>query len=282
MFRQAAGLLVLVLPLAAATTRGRGETIAMADDVAFAASVDGTQQRYMLVLPEGFAPDEPHDVLIALHGHGADRRQFIRDARDECRAVRDVAAARGMILVSPDYRATTSWMGPAAEADVVDIIKELRTRYRVARVFLCGASMGGAACLTFTALHPDLVDGVASMNGIADFVVYENFQDAIARSFGGSKEEVPEEYRRRSALSHATAFTMPMGVTTGGRDTSTPPHSVLRLVEEVRKTNRRVLLIHREREGHRTGYDDARAILEFVVEQATAPRSARGPVVAAP
>ena len=63
----------------------------------------------------------PHDLLVALHGHGSDRWQFIRDGRDECRGTREAAARHGAILVSPDYRAPTSWMGPKAEADLVQI-----------------------------------------------------------------------------------------------------------------------------------------------------------------
>ncbi|MEI2724830.1 MAG: hypothetical protein V9H26_15175 [Verrucomicrobiota bacterium] len=61
-------------------------------DVSFTARVDGAEQRYVLMLPAGFHQDEPHDLLIALHGHGSDRWQFIRDTRDECRAARYVAA----------------------------------------------------------------------------------------------------------------------------------------------------------------------------------------------
>ncbi len=81
-------------------------------DISFQAECDGTEQRYVLVLPSGFQAGERHDVLIALHGHGSDRWQFVKDARDECRAARDVAAKHGLLFVSPDYRARTSWMGP--------------------------------------------------------------------------------------------------------------------------------------------------------------------------
>ena len=37
-----------------------------------------------------------------------------------------------------------------------------------------------ASSLTFAALHPDLIDGVASLNGTANHLEYEQFQDAIA------------------------------------------------------------------------------------------------------
>ncbi len=135
------------------------------DDVTFMSATDGTPQQYVRVLPASFDPGQRHDVLMALHGHGADRWQFVRDPRDECRAARDVAARHEMLFLSPDYRASTSWMGPAAEADLVQILADVRRQYRVRRVFVCGGSMGGSASLTFAVLHPDLVDGVMSMNG---------------------------------------------------------------------------------------------------------------------
>lgn len=247
----------------------------MIEDVVFTATCDGSEQYYALILPEGFRRESARDVLIALHGHGFDRWQFIRDPRDECRAARDVAAEHGMIFISPDYRAPTSWMGPKAEADLVDIITSARKEHGIDRVFLCGGSMGGASSLTFTGLHPDLVDGVAAMNGIANHVEYENFQDAIRQSFGGSKSDVPEEYRRHSAEYHAEHFTMPVGLTTGGRDTSTPPESVHRLAGAIRKTHPNVLLIHREDAGHGTNYEDARAILEFVIQATEGGESGR-------
>lgn len=237
-------------------------------DVAFTATCDGTEQRYALMLPAGFDKKQSHDVLIALHGHGSDRWQFARDLRDECLAARDVAAAHGMIFISPDYRAKTSWMGPKAEADLVQIIGELKKTNRVERVFLCGASMGGTASLTFAVLHPKLVDGVASMNGTANLVEYEGFPEAIAASFGGSKSAIPDEYKKRSAEFWPQRFTMPVGITTGGKDTIVPPQSVLRLADVLKARGCDVHLIHREETGHLTNYDDARAIIEFIIQKA--------------
>ncbi len=50
-------------------------------DLSFIAKADGSEQRYVELLPPGFKATEPHDVLLAFHGHGSDRWQFIRDAR---------------------------------------------------------------------------------------------------------------------------------------------------------------------------------------------------------
>ncbi|MBI3922925.1 MAG: alpha/beta fold hydrolase [Armatimonadetes bacterium] len=237
-------------------------------DLTFTATVDGTTQNYVEMLPEHFDAAREHHALIALHGHGSDRWQYVRDPRDECRGVRDVAAEYEMIFLSPDYRATTSWMGPKAEADVVQIIAEVKKRHQIGKVFLAGGSMGGSSVLTFAALHPDLIAGVSSQNGTANHLEYENFQEAIAASFGGTKAEIPEEYKKRSAEYWPEKFTMPLALTVGGQDALVPPQSVLRLAHILEKLNRRVLLICRENGGHSTDYADTTEALEFVLRNA--------------
>ena len=159
-------------------------------------------------------------------------------------------------------------MGPKAEADLVQIIGELKSTGRVARVFLCGGSMDGTASLTFTALHPELVDGVAAMNGTASLVEYAGFSDAIAASFGGSKMAIPDEYKKRSAEFWPERFTMPVGIAVGGKDCAVPPRSVVWLANALKARGRDVLLIHRKKTGHETKYDDARAIIDFVIQKA--------------
>lgn len=238
------------------------------EDVAFRAKCDGSEQHYVLLYPEGFTATKPHHVLIALHGHGADRWQYIKSPRDECRALRDAAAAHHMLYVSPDYRAKTSWMGPKAEADLLQIIKELKARFQIGKVIVSGASMGGASALTFAAMHPEQIAGVISMNGLANHLEYENFQDAIRESFGGVKAQIPEEYKKRSAEYWPERLAMPIGVTVGGQDSLVPPASVVRLANVLKKLQPNVLLIDREATGHSTNYEDGKAVCEFVIGKA--------------
>ncbi len=234
------------------------------NDVVFTA-FDGSEQRYVMLLPDGFDPAQINDLLVCLHGHGADRWQFVRDARGEARAARDAAAESNMILVSPDYRAKTSWMGPAAEADLLQIIGDLRKRHKLKRLILSGGSMGASSALTFAALHPGLVGGVVALNGLADHLAYTNFQDAIAASFGGTKAQMPDEYRKRSAVNFPERFTMPLAVTTGGKDTAVPPDSVLKLAQAAQARNPFVRLDHQPARGHETDYEASLAAFRFVI-----------------
>jgi pimeloyl-ACP methyl ester carboxylesterase len=155
-------------------------------------------------------------------------------------------------------------MGPKAEADVVQIIQATKKQFQVDRVILCGGSMGGTGALTFTALHPELIDAVVSLNGTANLVEYERFLDAIAESYGGTKRQVPQEYRRRSAEFFPERFTMPLAATTGAADEIIPPDSTLRLIESLRGRNQHVLSLHRPSGGHSTSYEDTKRALEFV------------------
>ena len=118
----------------------------------FVATSDGSRQKYVELAPEPFEPGA--GALIALHGHGSDRLQFVDDPRGECRAAREAALERGLLYVSPDYRGKTSWMGPAAEADVLDLLETLRRERGVDKFYFCGGSMGGTSALTFAVRHP--------------------------------------------------------------------------------------------------------------------------------
>lgn len=235
------------------------------NDVTFIAKLDGTKQQYVELLPKGFRSDKAYDLIIGLHGHGADRWQFAKHTRAECLAFRQVAADYDMIAVSPDYRAKTSWMGPAAEADVKQIITDLKRKYKIKRVFLIGASMGGTSALTFAARNPDLIDGVTAMNAQANHLEYENFQEAISESFGGRKTQIPWEYKNRSAEYWPERLKMPIGFTVGVTDTIVPPNSIYRLSRVLKTLDRPVLLIRDPHSGHATNLENAVTAMKFML-----------------
>jgi pimeloyl-ACP methyl ester carboxylesterase len=228
-------------------------------DIVFTSQIDQTEQRYVERLPTGFEPQKPHDMLIALHGHGSDRWQFINDMRGECRGLRDVAARHGLIFISPDYRAKTSWMGPKAEVDVHQVITEAKKRHHVNRVFIAGGSMGGTSALIFATLHPELIAGVCALNPTANLVEYAGFKDAIDTSYGSA-----DERHKRSPELHAEHLTMPVALTTGGKDTVVPPASTLRLAKRLS----RVLSLHRENGAHSTSHEDTIQAMEWCLKHA--------------
>ena len=233
-------------------------------EVEFTARVDGSIQRYVEVRPNGFDPAKETHLMIVFHGHGGDRWQYVQSDIDECRGARDVAARHKMLFVSPDYR-TDSWMGPKAEADVVQMIEDLRAKYNIGKLLLVGASMGGSSALTFAILHPEMIDGVCGQKAMANYVEFQNYQDTVAASFGGTREEVPWEYEKRSAEFAPEKFAMPTAFTCGGKDLCVPPASVLRLSETLKQMGRDVLMIHDPEAGHRTNYEDTVKAVEWLV-----------------
>ena len=91
------------------------------------------------------------------------------------------------------------------------------------------------------------------------------FRISIQRWYGGTKQEQPDEYRKRSPEFAAAQLTMPIAFTTGGQDTLVPPASVLRLAKQLEASHPAMLLLHRENGGHATDYDDTVQAYEFVV-----------------
>ena len=231
------------------------------EDISFDASCDGTIQKYVRMLPNGFDASQSHDLIIGLHGHGSDRWQFVTAGE----VMRNTAAKYNMIVVLPDYRATTSWMGPKAEADVLQIIEEVKTQYAIRYVIFYGGSMGGSSGLTFTALHPELVDGIVSDNGTANHLEFSNFQDAIAESFGGTKQQIPLEYKKRSAEYWPEQFTMPVAIGASGQDEIVPPQSVLRLADVLEKIGKNVKLIYSPNEGHSTPNEVIEVLFNYII-----------------
>ncbi len=235
-------------------------------EVSFQAKCDGTEQKYAILLPENFNPETRHNLLIMFHGMYGDRWQLY-ELRDHgpSRAIYEIAAENDLIVVTPDYR-IDQWMGPRGEADTLQILVDLQRQYLINKVFIAGGSMGGSAVLTLAVRHPYLFDGVMSMNGTANYLEYENYQEYIQKGFEGTKEDIPLEYKNRSAEYWPENIIMPIGMSVGGQDGAVPPHSVTRLAKVLQQIKRRVLFFYRESEGHGTSYEDARAMLKFIMD----------------
>jgi pimeloyl-ACP methyl ester carboxylesterase len=103
------------------------------------------------------------------------------------------------------------------------------------------------------------------MNGTANHLEYENFQDAIRQSFGGTKEQIPDEYKKRSAEYWPERLKMPIAFAVGAKDDAVPPASVIRLANSLKKIQPNVLLIVDEAGGHSTNYAVGKKAFEFVI-----------------
>ena len=143
-------------------------------------------------------------------------------------------------------------MGPAAEADVADIIKELRARYNPGKVLLTGGSMGGTSALIFAARNAALIDGVYALCPATDTAeIFPSFSDQFLKSYGGSPTEVPEVYRERSSRHYADELSgLPVAIIHGDEDALLPVSHSRILVESLRTQNARLQYVEIEGCGH--------------------------------
>jgi len=174
----------------------------------FNSSFDGSPQTF---LEKGFcqtAPNGERLVIIYLHGALSHQEQGMTSGIYSGAFERwgGELAKRGALYICPEYRGN-SWMGPAAEADLLDILRLLRERYPVRRLILAGGSMGGTSALIFASRFPKAVDGVIALCPATDPVLmFPTFPNHFIESYGGSPEEVPGVYSDRTSRDRADAL----------------------------------------------------------------------------
>lgn len=185
----------------------------------FASSFDGSAQTY---LEKNFGAEETAPlVIIYLHGALSHQEQGMTAGIYENAFSRwgEELAARHAVYLCPEYRGN-SWMGPAAEADLSDIIQGVKTRYPACRLILAGGSMGGTSALIYASRHPAALDGVIALCPATDPVMmFEQFPDHFLGSYGGSPTTVPNVFAERTSRKRATALaTLSLSIVHGSAD----------------------------------------------------------------
>jgi len=167
----------------------------------FVSSYDGSEQTY---LEKNFGEDAPKDfqrIVIYLHGAASHQTQGMTAGiyKDAFSHWAEDLAQRKALYICPEYRGG-SWMGPAAESDVKEIIQQIRERGFKGKLILAGGSMGGTSALIFASRFPEMIDGVIALCPATDPTkMYSKFSEQFELAYGGSPEEVPEVYAERSS-----------------------------------------------------------------------------------
>ena len=127
----------------------------------------------------------------------------------------------------------TSYMSPAATADLTDLLDYCTRTHGCRNVVLLGGSGGASSAMAYAVLHPEKLHGVIAM-GMCDIIARLDFArnsdnevlQKLARTtfekYGGSLEEKPELYAARSVLQHLDRLTMPIVLTMGECDAVIP------------------------------------------------------------
>jgi dipeptidyl aminopeptidase/acylaminoacyl peptidase len=193
----------------------------------FSSSLDASPQTF---LEKDFcqaAPNGERLVFIYLHGAKSHQEQGMTAGIYNGAFERWEAelASRSAVYICPEYRGN-SWMGPAAEADLQDILLLVRERYPVRRLILAGGSMGGTSALIFASRFPKAVDGVIALCPCTDPVEFFNslpnhFLESygLIESYGGSPAKVPGVYSDRTSRNRADVLaSLPVAIVHGSAD----------------------------------------------------------------
>ncbi|MGH3135403.1 MAG: alpha/beta hydrolase family protein [Gaiellaceae bacterium] len=187
---------------------------------------NGLDRLAYVVLPAWYGPGANPllPVVISPHGRGG-------DGRANARFWGDLPAAGQFAVINPDgmgRRLEKLSYGYAGQIDDLARMPELVSRalpwLRIdrTRIYALGTSMGGQETLLLVARHPDLLAGAVAMDSVTNLArrYYQLpgvpcnddcverwgepygrvLQTAMREELGGTPDQVPEAYQRRSAL----------------------------------------------------------------------------------
>ena len=208
-------------------------------------TLDGSEQPSLFFRPE---TDESVPLVVGLHTWSYDRFNQEKHYLPLCQRY-------GFALVLPEFRGPNLESNPRrgdacgselARQDVLDAVKFVCENSAIDRknVFLLGCSGGGHMALLAAESAPELFRAVEVWCPVTDLVKWHEHTAAVGKSYarhieactGGTPEECPEEYARRSPSTHPERLKdLPVSIHHGRYDPVVPfRHSVelARRIEE--------------------------------------------------
>lgn len=209
---------------------------------------------------------EPYPVLVANRGGQADF------AAIDSYSPAKIAMQFDAIILMSQYRETRDGTGKDEFGgdDVHDVIKlmdfiELCTFADKDHMVMLGSSRG--SIMTFEIIRMDeRIKAAIVISGVPDLVaVYdqrdEHMKAVLVYRVGGTPDEVPEEYARRSALQWADEIDVPLLIFHTMDDTRAPIGPVDKFVSLLESLGKEVTYVRKAEGGH--GWSDMEMILEF-------------------
>ena len=123
---------------------------------------DGRELLYGLSVPDGYSPEQPRPLVLALHP-GGERMRYYGSAYTKAVVAPGVAALNA-IIVAPDCP-SGSWTDAAADSAVMALLERVMQDYAVdrRRVLVVGFSMGGRGTWFMASHHRDLFTAAIPM-----------------------------------------------------------------------------------------------------------------------
>jgi hypothetical protein len=187
------------LLLGPATARARVEMV-----LTIPTTLGDTTETFWLQVPSNYHHGTRVPLLVGWHQLGGTHLELKQATQFD-----SICDARTWILAAPSGPSPTHWNNQAAQSHVSDVIHWIATNYDVdsTRIYMVGASMGGAAGMVYSNGHLDprapMVAAAASVSGIQDCerrFHEQGWNYSMAEAFGGPPEQVPFTYHRNSAI----------------------------------------------------------------------------------
>jgi dipeptidyl aminopeptidase/acylaminoacyl peptidase len=133
-------------------------------------------------------------------------------------------------------------------------------------VAIVGGSWGGYLTLFALGVQPDRWSAGVALVPLADFAMSQEDQPAFMTAydhvlFGGTLEEMPDEYRAASPLTYVDDVRSPLLITAGANDPRCPPRPTDTYVERLRERDHDVVYIRKDT-GH-ASYDNELLVQEI-------------------
>lgn len=201
-------------------------------DVAVKSSVDGSMQPASFYFPPSWREgDGKIPMLVTLHSwsYGYTKKDPASWAASEC-------ASRGWAMLYPHFRGPNKTpQGCGSDLAVQDIVDQIEWAIKNRpvdpdRVYILGGSGGGHMTMLMVARHPGLFAGAYAACGISDLArwyrecmtkLYPVYADMMEKACGGTPDENPGEYARRSPLTYLSSVrsgSVPFSIVAGIRD----------------------------------------------------------------
>ena len=222
-------------------------------EIVITSSVDGTLQPSLFF---DAGDGAPAPLVVGLHTWSYDRFNQGKNYLPLCEKY-------GFSLLLPEFRGPNLATNPKkseacgtllARRDVIDAVKCVCENYAVDgnNIFLIGCSGGGHMALLAAETAPELFRAVEVWCAVSDLVKWHEFQPKCQRNYaphieaclGGTPEELPEEYAKRSPARQVEALKdLPVSIHHGRHDPVVPFAHSVELAKNIEATgNPRVYL----------------------------------------
>ncbi|MFT5195805.1 MAG: dipeptidyl aminopeptidase/acylaminoacyl peptidase [Cellvibrionaceae bacterium] len=235
-------------------------------------SANGQTIQGWLGVPEG---EGPFPTILETHGGPTSVKT------NSFSAVSQTWMEHGFAFLSINYQGSTTFgrefqesiYGNLGELEVQDMVAAREWLIdngisHPAKIFPAGGSYGGYLTLMALGVTPDLWAGGLAFVAIADWSIqYEDTAETLRAYqislFGGTPDEVPEQYAKSSPITYAEDVVAPVIIMQGRNDTRTPARPIVMYEEKLKALGKHIEL-HWFETGHAGSRTDIKKAIEYM------------------